>query len=236
MNKKTVLSAIALLLGLTVAAAANAALVKQYDFNGDFTDTLGNGNDLIATGGSLSGGRYHFTEPDGLRLTDALPDTSNYAIQIGFSMVTNAPFWKKVIDFQDRTADPGVYIRSSSLTFAGATGPGAAGIPVDTDAVITLTRDGGTNVVEGSVDLGGGDLLQWSFVDAGSLAVAGGNVLNFFRDDLVAGGLEEMTGSVDFIRIFDSTDTAIAAVPEPEMAALFGLGLAGLGMMRRRGR
>ena len=41
----------------TAAQNAHAALIKSYDFDGSLADTLGNGADLVASGGTVSGGR-----------------------------------------------------------------------------------------------------------------------------------------------------------------------------------
>lgn len=213
------------------SASASAALINSYDFNGDLTDSLGNGLDLVASGGNLAtAGRYTFGENQGLRLNSALVDTANYAIEVKFQMSSNNSFWKKVIDFQSLGSDNGLYIRSSSASFYNTGLIGATGIPVGTEVVMTLTRDGGSDAVD--VRLDGG--LEISFVDSGNLAVPSGNILNFFEDDFATGQGEAFAGSVDYIRIFDGPDTTIQAVPEPGMLLVIGLGLAGLGVVRRR--
>ncbi|MEX2453179.1 MAG: LamG-like jellyroll fold domain-containing protein, partial [Rhodospirillaceae bacterium] len=201
------LAGVAAGLFLAGAAPASATLVKSYDFNGDLTDTLGNGADLVSFGGSLAtSGLYTFSGNQGLRLDAALVDTSTYAIEMKVQMTSNGSFWKKLIDYQNLTSDMGLYIRSSSLHFYNASATGAVGIPVLTDAVITLTRDDATDLVSGYVD----GALQWSFVDSGNLAVSASNVLHFFIDDNF--GPENFPGSVDYIRIYDTSDTTVAVL------------------------
>ena len=39
---------------------AHALLVKSYDFNGDYTDTLGIGDPLTDSGGTVLSNRYRF--------------------------------------------------------------------------------------------------------------------------------------------------------------------------------
>lgn len=209
-------------------AQAALVLIKSYDFNGDLTDTLGNGNDLTSFGGNLTTpGRYTFAAGQGLDLSDAFPDPTDYAIEMRFEIDSNIPFWKKIIDYQDLTSDNGAYIRSSSLAFLSpGTALGGTGIPSNTDAVIRITRDGGTNEVQGFVN----GNLEFSFFDTALAAVSVPNLLTFFVDDAISGGTEVQGGSVDYIRIF-SEDNIVVSEPGP--FAVLSIGLAGLVMLRR---
>ena len=220
-TKSTYLAVLAVLL----SPMAHADLIKSYDFTSDLTDTLGNGLDLIASGGVLGGGRYTFGANQGLRLNDALPDPNDYTIEIKFQMLTFAPFWKKLLDYQNLGSDMGLYVASDRLQFYNTTGAGPTPIALNTDIIARVTRDGDTNQVQGFID----DVLQWSFNDAGNFAIPGGNILNFFEDDFVTGQGETMVGSVDWIRI-----SSTVSVPEPGTLALLGIGLAGIGFTRRR--
>ena len=59
-------------IAVTMSAPVHSALIKSYDFDGDYTDTLGNGDNLVASGGSISFGMYNFDLNQGLRLNNAL--------------------------------------------------------------------------------------------------------------------------------------------------------------------
>ena len=102
-----------------------ATVIKSYDFEGDLTDTLGNGLDLVASGGVIVNGRYTFEANQGLRLNSALPNTSgDYTIEIKFQMVSSSPIWKKVIDYQNLQSQGGLYVRGLGTltgTFVGDT-------------------------------------------------------------------------------------------------------------------
>ena len=224
------------------SASASAALINSYDFNGDLTDTLGNGADLVASGGSLAtSGLYGFDAGQGLRLTSAFSDPATYAIEIKFHLSNLDQRWKKIIDFKDRTVDDGLYVRRGPnlgdvdhLFFENAVpqAVGATEITALTDMIMTFTRDGGTGEVNGYID----GLLQFTFTDSNNFAFASGNILNFFVDG-DSGGLrnDNPVGSVDYIRIFDTVSTDFPlVVSEPGMMAVFGFGLAGLGFARRR--
>ena len=220
--------ALAAIVAIGMAAQpASAALIKSYDFNGDLTDTLGNGADLVAFGGSLGGGRYTFGNNQGLRLSSALPSTTDYTIEIKFEMTSNPTFWNKLIDFQNRGSDTGLYVGGDRLQFFNTTVGGPNAISLNTDVVVRLERNGTTGQVVGSTN----GVQQWSFADGGNLGVPGGNLLHFFMDDFNTGQGETFAGSVDHIRIFDSNPDP---VPEPGTLALLGLGCAGFIWHRRR--
>lgn len=225
-----------LLLGLGLFSCANAALIKSYDFNGNYTDTNGNGLNLVASGGSLSNsGFYTFTANQGLRLDSALADISNYAIELRLRFDDSVSGWNKLIDFRTLDADNGLYVRNGALNYYRG-GSNNMGGSITTGEFFTLAfvRSGSTlsaflnNTALGSVSNDRGD------------AVAPDNILNFFVDDNRTGQRESFAGTVDFIRIHNDASTLgtsptppTQAVPEPKSLLVIALGVLGLGFARR---
>lgn len=204
--------------------------MKSYDFNGGLSDSLGNGNDLVASGGTTSGGRYHFGDDQGLRLTDALSDTSNYGIEFRFRFDDDVSGYGKLIDFQDLASDDGLYVLNNQVNFypVGTTG---GLMNAGTDYTVGVERK--NDIVSVFLD---GTLLFDFLDDTGFYAVSGGNILNFFQDDTPVSG-ESFAGSVDFVRIHTDSSTfgqSPAAVPEPLSATVWGVGLIGAFIARRR--
>jgi len=205
-----------------IPAATSAALINSYDFDGDLTDTLGNGVDLVALGGTISSGRYVFDNNQGLSLASALPSTTSYQIEIKFQMTTNPTTFNKLVDFESLAIDIGLYINGDRLRFFTDSSNGVVDrIPLNTDVTVNLIRDGSTNEVKGLLN----GVEQWSFIDTVNHAVPSGNILNFFVDDNATSQREAFAGSVEYIRISN--------IPEPGTAVLL-MGLAGLGMATRR--
>lgn len=230
MKSKWLVGALTGLLLAGVSVAANAVLLKSYDFDGDLTDTLGNGVDLIASGGSIVGGRYSFIANQGLRLDSALPSTTEYGIEFKIHM-DNPIGFSKLIDFQDLLSDFGLYDRDDAgLQFFDLTGNVTTGVR-GFDFTVGLGRSAGN--IEVFFD---GASLFVALDDAGQ-AVPVANILNFFEDDNLFGKGESFVGSVDFIRIHDDSSTfgtEPPTIPEPTTILLLGVGLAGLGVVRKR--
>jgi hypothetical protein len=193
----------------------SVAPVHLYDFNGSLADQMG-GPALIADGGTLVDGHYVFGMNQGLRLSGALADPSNYSIVLVGQLSSLANFWNKVIDFQERTSDAGLYVAGSHLTlYPGAAGPDT--ITANQDFQLTLTRDGAS----GETDIYLNGVLQQIYSGAvSSAAIPSNNVLTFFEDDKLT--ISEATaGSVDSIAIYDRALTAaeVANLTNPPVAS-----------------
>lgn len=126
------------------ASAANATLINSYDFTADLIDTLGAGNTLIASGGTVTGGRYDVGMNEGLRLTDAFGDTSDFAIEVGLSVIDSLSSLNKLIDFQDlsdamKRSELGLYVQNGGIRFLSLDRADGS-VPLNTDIAAGLER------------------------------------------------------------------------------------------------
>lgn len=171
-----------------------------YNLNGTLTDQLG-GPALVSDGGALTADRYVFGPNQGLRLTGGLADTTNYSIVMVANLNTVTSFFKKVIDFQSRSSDAGLYVVGTHLDlYPGNPGPG--NVLANQDFHLALTRDSATGAT--LIYLNG--VLDMTYFGS-NVAIPLGNVLTFFEDDNVTRG-EAVAGSVDYIAIYDRPLTA----------------------------
>lgn len=215
---------------------AQAALLKSYDFNGNYSDTLSNGVDLVASGGTISGGRYNFGLNQGLQLVNALASTSNYAIEIKVRVEDDLTSYNKIIDFQNLSTDQGVYEQSGGIIFYGVSGASGS-VSLNTDFTLGVERTGGTV----NLFLNGSQIFTGA--DVSSYGIPVGNILNFFEDDNATSQGESFVGSADFIRIHDDASTfdtepefftPSAVAPEPTTLALLVLGMGSRAIKRRK--
>lgn len=176
--------------------------IHLYDLNGSLTDTLG-GPSLAADGGTLTATRYVFGPNQGLRLTGGLADTTNYSIAFLCNLNTATSFFKKIVDFQNRTGDPGLYVVGSRLQLYPG-GSGFNNVPANSDFHVTITRESATGLTRiyfnGVLDV----TYSGSVSNA---AISANNILSFFEDDLGT-RTEAVAGSVDYIAIFNRPLTA----------------------------
>lgn len=206
-----------------VAATANAALIKSYDFTTGLNDALSNGVDLVASGGTVSAGRYSFGQNQGLRLDSAVPSTTDYALEVKFLVDDSVGSWNKIIDFSQLTSDLGLYIFNGTLNYYSGVGNGGV-IGLDQDYVLGFELTGGSNI---AVFLDGALVFNGTTTSAQPSS----NVLNFFEDDTFTGQSEAFVGSVDYIRVHNDRSTFGQAptvsdptVPEPAPLALIAAG------------
>ncbi|MFT6735239.1 MAG: hypothetical protein ACJAS9_003444 [Polaribacter sp.] len=205
---------------------ANAGLIKSYDFNGDLTDTLGNGVDLLGLGGSISGGQYHFGAAQGLIMNSALASTTSYAFEVGFSASSWRSGWNSLVNFSDNgTSDRALY-------YNGYQGQGVGVYDYNSSTYASGSLLQNTPYVLGFVNNNGSYTISingtsvTSYDTNGYTSPSALNTLRFFKDN----GSENFAGSVDFIRIHSDASSfgQVATVPEPSTLAIFALGMIGL--------
>jgi hypothetical protein len=219
MNKLQILGAAMVSLA---ALPVQAALIADFELNGDLTDSLG-GPDIVANGGSIGATGYSFGPNEGLTY-GGLSNFGVYTIDMRFSF-SEVSGYRKIIDYKDRASDNGLYNFETELQFYPIVSSAPGAFAVDRLVDLRFTRDAAGNT-QGFVN---GVLLN-AFVDSANDAVAA-DALNFFIDDFVVPG-EAAGGFVDFIRIYDTA----SLVPEPASWAMMiaGFGLVSAAMRRRR--
>ena len=184
-------------------SSGSATLIHVYDLNGSLADGLG-GPALLSDGGALGLTSYSFAPNQGLRLAGGLPNPGVYTIELT-CQISNTAGYRKLIDYQNLTADDGLYNLNGTLNFYPIANTTIVRILPDQMACITLTRDA-SGVLTGYVDA----FQTWSVADPSNLGVVGpaADVLRFFEDDFVTSQVEASAGVVDRIRIWDGPLTA----------------------------
>ena len=146
-----------------------------------------------------------FAAGSGLRLTPVsgiIPTIASsdatYSIVMLFRFADISGY-RRILDFSNSTSDSGLYNLSGGLTFYSRTAASTGVISVNNYAQVVLTRDIAANVT-GYVN----GVRRFTFVDDTDLAVAGANILRFFRDN----GGENSAGAVARIRLYNGALTA----------------------------
>src|SRR5262249_17837732 len=117
-----------------------------YTLNGTLTDQFG-GPSLLSDGGTLSSTRYSFGPNQGFRLSGGLEVRNNYSVEFVVTVNSSTPFFRKMIDFQARAVDAGVYLQGMRLTLnPGLPNNLSPQAPVNTDFHFVLTRDSSTGI------------------------------------------------------------------------------------------
>ena len=119
--------------------------------------------------------------------------------------------FQRVIEFQNSVSDDGLYTRDAgaglgTLTYAiGGTPTNITSSLVPNQSyLITLVRDGGTNLLDIYLD---GAIVLTGYNDVAGVFASAGNPINFFRDDLTV-GCETSSGSVRYISISNAISDA----------------------------
>ena len=226
---------------LGFAVPAQATLIADFELNGSLANSAGTAATLTNNGATLTSTGIDFGLNQGPVIA-GLSALSAYTIDMTFTIdALNGPRgngYVKLIDFSNLQSDAGYYSYGGKLNaYPLANSPDivfTAGAPVR----LTLSRDN-TGLITAYIN----DIEIYAQSDAANqsaTAIDGLNPLTFFTDDIATARGEASTGSVDYIRIFDTAVTPgeanPAAVPEPASWALMlvGFGAVGNAMRSRR--
>jgi len=165
-------------------------------------------------------------------------NAAEYTLDMTFKL-DDLSGWRKLVDFNNRADDAGLYVYWDQLAFATTSdtlvwGSGTAGTDLGTR--LTLTRDN-TGLVSAYIN----GAFQLSFNDVSNVAVfgtTGGQTSAWIlADDVQFDSREQAAGTLTSFKVYNHALTAneIAAVPEPESMALVAAGLmTALTLSRRR--
>jgi hypothetical protein len=223
------LAALGLLLCGVGQTRADATLTHDYEFNGNFHDSLG-GPDITNQGGTLDPVKgFSWTARNGLSLSGGVSDPANYSILVHFKFTEITGGWRKIIDPKNLTIDVGLYIEPGNKLQFYPEVTGTTIFTTNTMHDVILTRDGTSNQLKGYLD----GTLEFTANDSTGLGIfnaTSDHIVQFFRDDADTGGNEVASGFVDQIKVWDGvlTSAQISGVPEPSSALFFIGGMAAM--------
>jgi hypothetical protein len=249
---KAVLSAASL--AFAAHAMAAPAPVAEYLFGNSFASNVAGAPSLVAvdplltshfaTDTVLGNSRtvYQFNgttandQQAGLTLSTAglISNNAIYSVEIVFKFTEHENAWRRIVDVQNRQSDNGFYVDpSNNLDIYPVAGGSAFTNNVYHDVILSNSADGAAFYLDGGAQATA--LTSVMNIDAN-------NRINFFLDNIVAGGQGEYSsGSVALIRLYDVAlapvdvpTTPTIPVPEPETYLLYAAGLALVGTVVRR--
>lgn len=227
-------------IAMACLASAFTVLASAADFSVQFDPSYtASAHPNVTFTGTIGSTGLAFHEGTSVSLLNTI-NSSIYTLDTQFSFDVTE-YWRKVIDFKDRSSDNGLYIHDGHLSLASpdlseSTGP----VMSDGQTVrLTLTRDSGklfTAYINGIEQLSLHDTHDITVFDAPS------QIARLFIDDLATFGYERSPGTVKYIKTFDRalSPTEVSAlgnvsnVPEPETLALSLAGLLVVAGLTRR--
>ena len=146
-------------------------------------------------------GGYRFSANEGLRLS-GFELSGDYSVEVVFAWDTVEPTpQRKILDFQDRAIDEGVYSWGDRVRFENESPLGRSRLEAQTFSKLLVTRDALTDSFVAYLD----GIRQWGFDDLDGYARLDrpDSVLHFFLDDIVTAGAETGSGVVKSVAVFD---------------------------------
>ena len=207
-------SPLALLGALVAVTAAGAQNTITYRLDGDFAadvpgapalDSLGAGAfaaDTLAEVDGLERTSYRFARGSGLAFDNGEAGDflgASYTLELYFRLDDLAS-WRRIVDYDDRASDNGLYAKDGRINFFDATLSPEAPLAPGEYAHVVATRDSADGeryaiYVDGE--------LAAAFADTvGDGLLGDGDPLAFFRDDLRVPG-ETSAGTVALVRLRD---------------------------------
>lgn len=217
---------------------ANAAVIGDFRLDGNLNNAAGGALTLANNGGALSATGITFGANQGPTIS-GFANPVAYSIELAFSL-TDVGGYRKLLDFQNRGSDSGLYALNSSLNFYPVVNGPGGDFTSNQLVTVILTHDANSTV--GYVN----GVARWSFGGGANSLANITSVLHAFRDDFATGQGEASGGFVDYIRVYDTQLSAAeisrllppgsgnGGIPEPASWAMMltGFGLAGAALRR----
>jgi hypothetical protein len=215
-----------------IAVPASAAVIGDFRLDGNLNNAAGGALTLTNNGGTLGATGISFAANQGPTIS-GFSNPMAYSVEMAFSLI-NVNGYRKLLDFQNRSSDAGLYVLSSVLNFYPVVnGPSGDFAPNQVVRVV-LTHDGAATT--GFV----GNDQRWTFSGFSNNYANISTILQILRDDFATGQGEASGGFLDYVRVYDTALSAsqVAAltapgtaggVPEPAAWAMMltGFGLVG---------
>ena len=223
-----------IVLGMTISLNASGALIHQYNFDSDASDSVGNADGTLVDNANVSGGMLNLDGAgDYVQIASHIvPTSGSYSVAMFFLQSVSQTGYIELIS-QGSTGGPGFYLgQSANLNIRATDGWQDTGIAFPAAGQmhhLSLVVDG----TAGESRLYHDGILQTTMPSALS-TTPNGTATRFGRQ--FEPFAEFYKGSIDDIRIYDNalTDAEvlslanISSVPVPAAIWLFSSGLLGL--------